>query len=111
MAIQTLGEIATDPSVGVDLRMAVAGALSRMHTRQTLPYLAGLMMDRDITLRSLAVGGLASFANNVPIGSHEPAAGPWPYRTDDTIAHSGFDGSDVSFWQTWWRQNQSKIGQ
>jgi len=49
------------------------------------------------------------FANNVPIGSHEPAAGPWPYRTDDTIAHSGFAEANVPFWQNWWQQHQSEL--
>lgn len=108
-AIQTLGQIATDSTVGDDLRIATAGALSRMHTQQSLPHLAKLLSDKNVTVRILAAGGMASFANNVPIGSHEPAAGAWPYRTDDTIAHSGFDSANVAFWQTWWQQNQSKL--
>jgi len=109
--IQTLGQIAADTSVGADLRTAAAGALVRMHPQQSLPYLAQLLSDKDGTLRTMAVGGLAMFANNVPIGSHGPAAGPWPYRTDDTIAHSGFAEANVSFWQNWWQQNQSALAQ
>ena len=109
--IQTLGQIAADTSVGADLRTAAVGALVRMHTKQSLPYLARLLSDKDGTLRTMAVGGLAMFANNVPIGSHGPAAGPWPYRTDDTIAHSGFAEANVSFWQSWWQQNQSALAQ
>ena len=116
-AIQVLGEVATDNTTGMDLRTAAAAALARMHTQQSLPYLAKLLAEDNITLKTMAVGGLAGFANNVPIGSHEPAAGQWPYRTDDTIAHSVFDERLVSarepyyvgFWMAWWQQNQSKL--
>jgi hypothetical protein len=76
-----------------------------------LPHLATLLNDKNVTIRTFAAGGMASFANNVPIGSHEPAAGAWTYRTDDTIAHSGFDAANVAFWQAWWQQNQSKLTQ
>ena len=109
--IQSLGQIATDTSVGSDLRAAAAGALARMHTKQSMPYLAKLLTDPDGGLQSMAVGGLSMFANNEPIGSHEIAPGPWPYRTDATMAHSGLSVSNVSFWQTWWQQNQSALSQ
>jgi hypothetical protein len=109
--IQTLGQIATDMSAGADLRAAAVGALARMHTKQSLPYLARLLGDQDGALRSMAAGGFAMFANNVPIGSHAPAPGAWPYRTDDTIAHSGFAEANVSFWQQWWLQNQAALTQ
>jgi len=67
----------------------------------------------------MAVGGVSSFANNVPIGSHEPAPGPWSFRTDDTIAHSAFDETTIgkqesyylTFWQSWWQQHQSALQQ
>lgn len=116
-AVRVLGEVATDSSTGMDLRTAAAAALARMHTQQSLPYLAKLLAEDNITLKAMAVGGLSSFANNVPIGSHEPASGEWPYRTDDTIAHSAFDERLVAarepyyvgFWMSWWQQNQSKL--
>ena len=54
-SIQILGKIATDSTVGVDLRIATAGALHRMHTRHSLPYLAKLLTDQDSTLRIMAV--------------------------------------------------------
>ena len=116
-AVQNLGKVATDTGVGLDLRIATAVALARMHTQQSLPYLASLLSDSNPTLKTAAVGGLASFANNVPIGSHEPAAGPWRYRTDDTIAHSAFDEGTIerqesyyiSYWKGWWQQNQQAL--
>jgi hypothetical protein len=118
-AIQILGEIAIDDTVGTDLRIAVAAALARMHTRQSLPYLAQLLGDQNSTLRTMAVGGLSSFANNVPIGEHEPAPGLWSYRTEATIAHSVFDEAAVNrqkayyigFWKDWWKQNQATLSQ
>lgn len=116
-AIQTLGLITSDSSVGTDLRIAAAGALARMHTKWTLPYLAKLLDDPSSALRAMGVGGLSSFANNVPIGEHEPAPGVWRYRTDDTIAHSVFDEAlidqrqafYVGFWKDWWIQNQGHL--
>ena len=79
-----------------------------------MPYLARLLDSPDATLRTCAIGGLAMFANNVPIGSHEPAAGDWAWRTDDTIAHSAMDQGVISnnaayyigFWKSWWAANQ-----
>jgi hypothetical protein len=116
-AIQVLGQIATDDSVGMDLRVAVGGALARMHTQQSLPYLAQLLSDPNSTLEAMAVGGLSSFANNVPIGEHEPTPGRWSYRTEETIAHSVFDeaiikqrqADYVGFWKTWWARNQRDL--
>jgi hypothetical protein len=113
-AVLNLGQVATDSTVGMDLRIATGVALARMHTQQTLPYLAALLDDPNATLKTAAVGGMSSFANNVPIGSHEPAAGAWQYRTDDTIAHSAFDEATIerqesyyiAFWKGWWQQNQ-----
>jgi hypothetical protein len=116
-AIRKLGQIATDNTVGADLRIAVAAALARMHTRQSLPYLAQLLGDQNGTLGAMAVGGLSSFANNVPIGEHEPAPGTWSYRTEATITHSVFDESAVNqrkayymeFWKDWWKRNQATL--
>jgi hypothetical protein len=108
-AIQILGQVATDRTVDADLRIAVADALARMHTQQSLPYLAALLSDPNSTLRGTGVGGMSSFANNVLIGSHEPAPGAWPYRTSETIAHIGFDPSQASYWQNWWTQNKSRL--
>jgi hypothetical protein len=62
---------------------------------------------------------MASFANNLPIGGHEPMAGEWKHRTPETIAHSVFDETTirqreayfVGFWQNWWLQHQSSLSQ
>ena len=117
-AVQSLGQVAVDQKEPMDLRIAAAAALARVHTRQTLPYLARLLDAEDMWLKTAAVGGMASFANNVPIGSHQPASGSWPYRTEETILHSTFDHGAivnrgayfVGFWKSWWHEHQGKLG-
>jgi hypothetical protein len=116
-AIAALGALAVDTKAATDLRNAAAWALARVHTKAALPYLARLLSDPNPGLAAAGVGGLSSFANNVSIGSHEPASGAWKYRTDDTIAYSVFDESLVArrpayyvgFWKTWWDQNQTEL--
>ena len=110
-AISLLGKLASDDSNGEDLRVAAAAALARVHTKQALPILAQLLGGPDPPLRAYAVGGLSMFANHVPIGSHEPAAGDWPWRTTETIAHSAMAGSDdqVQFWKNWWGTNRAAL--
>jgi len=108
-AVRALGELAGDNSNSMELRIAAASALARIHTRQALPFLAQLLDSPDVNLRVLGVGGLSMFANHVPIGSHEPAAGDWPWRTEETIAHSGMEGSNVGFWKSWWAANQAAL--
>jgi len=115
-AIAALETIVSDQSAILPLREAAAISLGKMHTRQSLPYLAALLPEQSLTLRAAAVGGLALFANNVPVGSYTPAAGPSPYRDDQTIAHSAWDetivrrdGSYTTFWQTWWLAHRAEL--
>jgi hypothetical protein len=112
-AVSSLGKLASDNSNGEDLRVAAASALARIHIKQALPILAQLLGSPDPSLRACAVGGLSMFANNVPIGSHEPAVGDWRWRTDETIAHSAMVGSDaqVQFWKNWWITNRAALSQ
>jgi hypothetical protein len=116
--VALLGQMAVNGSSAAGLRAAAATALAWIHTQQAVPYLAQLLNDPSVTLQAAAVGGLAGFANNVPVGAHEPAAGAWAYRTDDTIAHSVFSEAAItarptyylSFWQVWWQTNRAALG-
>jgi len=108
-AIQALGQLAVDSKTGDDLRTAATAALARMHTQPTLPYLAQLLDDPNPAIREVACGGMGSFANNTPIGSHQPAAGDWPYRSQETIAHAGYSAGNAAFWKTWWSQHKSTL--
>ncbi len=68
-------------------------------------------------MRALGVGGLAMFANNVPIGSHHPSAGDWKYRTPETMANSVMSADVIArdqtryvgFWKTWWLANRTEL--
>lgn len=116
-AVAALGRIGSAKSSSNDLKTACAGALAAMHTKDALPYLASFLDSTDLTQRTFAVGGLAMFANNVPIGRHEPASGNWKYRTDDTITHSAMDtqliGKNesfyVGFWKAWWAMHRAEL--
>jgi hypothetical protein len=116
-AVRTLGRLATSPSSSSDLKDASAAALARLHTREALPFLAELLDSPVLWLRTYAVGGLAMFANNVPVGSHHPALGDWPYRTEETMAHSAMDPGLISgkesyyigFWKNWWASHRVEL--
>ncbi|HSB16148.1 MAG TPA: HEAT repeat domain-containing protein, partial [Bryobacteraceae bacterium] len=116
-AVRILGPLATSENTRQEFRIAAATALARVHTRESLQHLAGLLESPDLMLRTLAVGGLAMFANNVPVNSHHPAPGDWPYRTEDTIAHSTMDPNTIArnesyyvgFWKNWWFQNKETL--
>jgi hypothetical protein len=116
-AIQVLGEMAVDSRTPLDLRVASAAALGKMHTKGALPFLAKLLDEPSYALKAAGVGGLSAFANNVPVGSHEPASGAWIYRTDETIAHSIWDENLVSqresyyvgFWKAWWQKYRQEL--
>ena len=115
-AVASIGRMATSTEAPSSLRKACLTALARIHTRPALTYLAHFLDSSDVELQSLAVGGLAMFANNVPIGGHGPAAGSWPFRTEDTLKHSAMDPrvlmakpNIVGFWKHWWEEHRSEL--
>src|ERR1019366_2279105 len=101
-----------------DLQLAAAYALAAVHSKPTLPYLAGLLDSDDPEVTALGIGGLGMFANNVAILSASSyasrgmllQAGPAPYRTQDTMSHfamtldgiRGQEASFITFWRQWW---------
>ena len=117
--MRRLGKLATNKDTVPELRVAAGGALARLHTKEALPYLAKMLDSPNITMRTYAVGGLAMFANNVPVGGHEPAAGEWPYRTEGTIRHSVMseravaenEAFYVGFWKDWWSEHRGDLEQ
>jgi len=110
--LSILGQIAADSSIRHDLRSAAAGALARMHTRESLPMLAALLDDPNPALRAIACGGIAAFANNLAIGSHQPGPSHLsPYQTHETITHATFSASHTPFWKAWWQKHRAKLTQ
>lgn len=116
-AIAVLGRLATSTGSVSAAKDSAAAALARLHTKESIPFLAELLDSPDPAIRAYAVGGLAMFANNVPIGSHQPAAGDWSYRTEETIAHSAMDPGRVAareayyigFWKDWWAKHRTQL--
>jgi hypothetical protein len=117
-AIQVLGEFSNDATLPTALREASAQALSAMHPRESLPYLAKLLDDPNQALRARGVIGLSFFANGM--GAQNPAGGPsMPhlnnprpsvYRTEQTARYLGFDAANetewIAFWKAWWLEHQ-----
>jgi len=125
-SLVVLGGIAVDASAPAALRTAAAHALAAVHSTTTLPYLAALLDAPNTDLHVEAVGGLASFANGLPVQTsatvaslqHLQLSGPAPYKTPETIANFALgkqaierkESSYVMFWKTWWMQNRVGLG-
>jgi hypothetical protein len=117
-AIQLLGEFSNDATLKADLREAAAMALSAMHTRESLPYLAKLLDDPNPKLRGRGVIGLSFFANGIGVQSpyggptmpHLNNPSPSAYRTEQTARYLGFDAANetewIAFWKAWWQEHQ-----
>jgi hypothetical protein len=120
-SVVILGQAAVNTSLRVDFRQSAAHALRGIHTKDALPYLATLLYDPDIELQAEAVGGLASFANGLPIQttagvpslSYLQLPDRAPYKTEDTVAHFALGDASIrylSYWKTWWSQNKTALG-
>ena len=122
--ISVLGRIATTQSLPVGIRNYAAEALAKIHTKDTLPYLAALLDSQDARLRNWAFAGFTRFVDNLPIEKPEMMTtmawmkpqGPQPYRTADTDRHIASFGASternaeyVSFWKAWWSQTKDQL--
>jgi hypothetical protein len=102
-----------------DIPVGCAGALARIHSQETLPYLASMLDNDDPALVAYGVGGLAMFANGFPINStlYQPSGGSSAFRTPDTMTHSVMDERLISanrayyvaFWKRWWTEHQREL--
>ena len=120
-SVVILGQAAVNTSLSLDFRQSAAHALRGIHTKDALPYLASLLDDPDIDLQAEAVGGLASFANGLPIQttagvpslSYLQLPDRAPYKTEDTVAHFALGDASIrylSYWKTWWSENRTALG-
>jgi len=123
-AVEALGQVVAR---GAPLIARCAAQVLRgLHTREALPYLAGLLDSESLDLRYEGVVGLASFANNLPVhkgasstagmGWMPPLPGVAPYATEETRAKLPSitvfleqENAYTSFWKTWWQLNQARI--
>jgi hypothetical protein len=125
-SVAILGRVTAFTNGSLAFRLAAAHALASIHTQAALPYLAALLDDANGGMRAEAVGGLASFANGLPIQTPSdvpslrytqlPASSP--YMTSATVENlvmgeqtiSRNEAKYLSFWKAWWQQNRSGLG-
>ncbi len=123
-SVLQLAGLANESSSSPDLRAAAIWALTAIHTRESLPFLASLLSSSDASERVNAVIGLLSFANDCPMQTPANVASmdyiqfknPSSYRTAQTIAAYAFGPMDsereselVAFWTEWWNQNKASV--
>lgn len=122
-AVQVFGKFAT--SQDSDLQFTGASALRVVHTRDTLPFLISLLDSPRPETRHLAMVGLCSFVNNLPIptqynvpsGRASLPQGPVPYKTAETDRYclGGIPPEKASapeyvqFWKSWWIKTGNKL--
>ena len=123
-SIATLIAFADTEAASGELRNAIIRALAAIHTRESLPFLAGLLSSPSASDRMSAIIGLSSFANGCPPQTPDNVASmeymqfknPSPYRTPETVAAFAFGPVDserenelVQFWTAWWMDHQAAI--
>jgi hypothetical protein len=117
-----LGKLLRTSSSG-RIKFAAARALQKIHTPLAVTFLAPLLWDKDPALRAEAIGGLACFANNMPIIDYtKPSSGinlnlAGPYKSQATVDHFTIGTQTISqdeayyldFWRTWWSTNGASV--
>lgn len=121
-SVGVLGQAAANSQdSNLSFRRAASHALASIHTSDALPFLAALLNDEDATIQAEAAGGLALFANGLPVQSSSDVAGlgflqlpaSAPYQTPETIGNLALGDAasqHVSFWRNWWTQNKATLG-
>jgi hypothetical protein len=121
--VAILGSLLDAPTSSQELRLAVAKSLAKIHTPLALTLLAPLLESKDPELRADAIGGIACFANNMPIVDYRKnQAGmdlnlTGPYKSEATTDHFGWgvwtisksEEYYLSFWKEWWSTNGSAV--
>ena len=122
-AVQYLGRLAQSSDVAVQRCSAMA--MMYIHSRESLPLLAGLLDATDPKTREYAMGGLSRFVDNLPIPSAYNVTngkallpqGPQPYRTMETDKYSLSTGwlgradqtEHLRFWKSWWASMRNQL--
>jgi hypothetical protein len=105
-----------------ELREAAVWALSAIHSKESLPFLASLLRSADPSEQARGVFGLAAFANGCPIQTRDNVQSmeylqfknPSPYRTSGTVENFAFGNGVptpqlVAFWINWWTTNRASL--
>ena len=118
-SVTQLTLLAASPSV--ELRSSAINALAAIHTKEAMPFLAGLLNSSSPDEQMKGVFGLSAFANGCPMQTPENVASMEylqfskvaPMRTKETVNAFAFrrgpteqEAKLVSFWSNWWSVNQ-----
>lgn len=122
-AVQYLGRLAQSSDLAVQRCSAMA--LMYIHSRESLPFLAGLLDAIDPRTREYAIGGLSRFVDNLPIptaynvtnGQVLIPQGAQPHRTMETDKYSLSTGwlgradqtEHLKFWKSWWASMRNQL--
>jgi len=124
ISLVNLIRLATAPHAANGLSAAAVRALSAIHTRETIPFLASLLGNPDLELRARAMFGLSGFVNGCPMQTPDNVRSmeyirtelPSAYRTADTLSHlvirTGSMDQEVgylTFWKAWWAEHQQEF--
>ncbi|MFN0172906.1 MAG: hypothetical protein ACKV22_41540 [Bryobacteraceae bacterium] len=106
-------------------RRTVLLLMADVHSRETLPFLAAMLDDKDPFHRRQAVRGFTLFVGNYPIATPERVASgesirrqtPSKYETEETRLHyhagefkdAQHESRIVAFWKSWWARNQVEL--
>jgi len=122
-SVKQLALLAGMNSTPAELRQAAVWALGSVHSLESLPFLASLLLSSDPSEQVKGVFGLASFANGCPAQTPNNVVSmeylqfknPSSYRTAETIANFALGGNPsagdaalgrlVSFWLGWWKNH------
>ncbi|HZC43659.1 MAG TPA: HEAT repeat domain-containing protein, partial [Acidobacteriaceae bacterium] len=121
--VNALGNLLQLQNSPQSVRYAAAHALTNIHTGAAVTYLAPLLDSDDPQLRADAIGGIACFANGVPvINPAKPGGGldineNGPFRTDATMSHFAMGIMTISqkeayylnYWRGWWSANGAAV--
>jgi hypothetical protein len=108
-----------------ELKLPAIQALRDIHTRETLPILAGFLDASGPGIQALAVAGISAYVMNLPIYTQDSLPsmsfmrpiGPSPLRTPHVEAYLCIDNrlppgrtnELVNFWRNWWAQNRASL--
>jgi hypothetical protein len=101
---------------GIDF--AVQQALRRIGTKDVLPWMIDFLDSNDPQVQLGACWFLAFYANRAGADGNPNRSGDgsYPFSSEETRRYMPVQDTDiptevyVSFWKSWWSQNQSKLG-